>query len=202
MTATNGDDAEPTSGIDRLARRLFLRRTAGVVGGGLGVTALSEPADAHGDHVTLDVKSKINLESGGVIPAVVDVAKGDAPCFLPEADNVVEGPRFGPSRLFECDGDQDDGDQIIISQQEDEDLCALEQAIANDDGATPVHGDGHRQDDTSVVFHFRTQDADFGPEDIDEDGTVAVTLSYAVEENGVVEAVAPSCLVEGVAPMF
>lgn len=201
MPASNDGDAEPLSDTDRLARRPFLRRTAGVVGGGLAVTALAEPAAA-GMIVGLDVKSNINLEGNGVIPAVVEVAEGDAPCFLPVADNVVKGPRFGPSRLFECDDQAPPGDPVQPFQQQDDDLCALEQAIANDDGATPAHGDGHRRDDTSVMFHFRTQEAGFVPEDVDDDGNLDVTLSYAVEEDGVVEALVGTDQVKGVAPMF
>lgn len=201
MPTANDGDADPSSRIDRLARRPFLRRTAGVVCGGLTVTTLAKPAAA-GMIVELDVKANINLEGNDVIPAVVHVAEGDAPCFLPVADNVVMGPRFGPARLFECDAQDDPPGDPVQPFQQDDDLCALERAIQNDDGATPAHGDGHQQDGTSVMFHFHTQEAGFVPEDIGDNGTLDVTLSYAVEEGGDVEAIVVTDQVKGVAPMF
>lgn len=143
--------------------------------------------------VGLDVKSNINLESGGVIPAVV---KGVAPMFLPVpqpgAPETIIGPRFGPSRLFEFQCDP----QLFSAQQQDPALCALEQAVQNDDGTTLVHGDGHRQGNRSAMLHFRTQEAGFIPED-GENGEVEVTLLYAVEdENGDREAFVGTDLVK------
>jgi hypothetical protein len=159
----------------------------------------------------LGVRANINLESRGVIPAVVEVAQGDAPCFLPVEDNVVMGPLFGPTRLFQCDPQGDPAPNPVpqretapapVSQQQTNDtLCALETAINSGNGATPAHGDGHRQGKTRVMFHFRTQEAGFVPEDIDENGELDVTLGWAVEEGGTTEAVVPSDTVKGIAPM-
>lgn len=211
---TPGTGEELSTGGDWLARRSLMRGAGSVVAGGLGLTALTSPAAA-GMTVELDVKSNINLESGGVIPAVVGAVsptKGVAPMNLPVGGNVVLGPRFGPSRLFECDdqsppGDPIDFPQLQQQQQQDDDLCALEQAVQTDTGATPAHGDGHRRGNGSAMLHFRTQEAGFVPEDA-ENGQVEVTLLYAIEdETGDVEAfrgtdvagaISPS---KGIAPM-
>lgn len=188
MVRTNTREGDPDASPSntQFARRSVLRGVGSVAVGSLGLTALATPAAA-GMTVELDVKAEINLESGGVIPAIagaISPTKAVSPTNLPVGDNVV-GPRFGPSRLFECDTQNPPGDPIDVpqqqqQQQQDDDLCALDDAIHNDVGATPVHG-GHRQGNRGAMLHFRTQDAGFVPEDV-ENGEVAVTLLYAIED--------------------